>query len=210
VLRRPKRFAMLVCSGGGWLAVALLATGGPGAVLCLRPDPRVLRQRGHARQTASLEDTLAETQRVEAAVREQLRGVGLDGEARAVTSTAGLKFTDTDRSTATCTARCLCRSTRAPTTRARCSRWWKTCATIRGLSGPGRKSFTVLSGGPPAGKAISVKVRGDDFDQIQPPPTRSKPSWPRIPGTTDVQDDNLPGRPSCSCGWTATPCATPT
>ena len=40
-------------------------------------------------------------------------------------------------------------------------------ASVEAVPGLGRKSFTVISGGPPAGKAISVKVRGDDFAQLQ-------------------------------------------
>jgi multidrug efflux pump subunit AcrB len=63
------------------------------------------------------------------------------------------------------------------------------------MSTPGLKSFTVLSGGPPAGKAISIKVRGDDFDRIQEAANAIKELVAAIPGTKDIQDDNLPGRP---------------
>src|SRR5690606_2795708 len=57
------------------------------------------------------------------------------------------------------------------------------------------KSFTVLSGGPPAGKPINVKVRGDDFERIEAAVADIKAVVQRIPGATDVQDDNLAGRP---------------
>jgi len=146
-------------------------------------------------QSASLEDTLAETQRVEALVRQQLRGIGPDGEARAVTSTAGIKFTDTEPvygdaygqvfvslNPATDDARAVAEvvdDLREP---------------VEALGGVARKSFTMLAGGPPAGKAISVKVRGDDFDEIQAAADALKAIVASIPGAQDVQDDNLPGR----------------
>jgi len=59
----------------------------------------------------------------------------------------------------------------------------------------GTKTFTTLSGGPPAGKAIAVKVRGDDFDEIQRAADAVKAIARNIPGTSDVKDDNLPGKP---------------
>jgi ABC-type nitrate/sulfonate/bicarbonate transport system permease component len=65
---------------------------------------------------------------------------------------------------------------------------------VEALGGVARKSFTMLAGGPPAGKAISVKVRGDDFDDIQAAADALKAIVADIPGARDVQDDNLPGR----------------
>jgi multidrug efflux pump subunit AcrB len=65
---------------------------------------------------------------------------------------------------------------------------------VEALGGVARKSFTMLAGGPPAGKAISVKVRGDDFDEIQAAADALKAIVTSIPGARDVQDDNLPGR----------------
>jgi multidrug efflux pump subunit AcrB len=46
---------------------------------------------------ATLEETLAETEAVEQVVRRHLNGVGPGLEARAVSSTVGMKFTETDR-----------------------------------------------------------------------------------------------------------------
>jgi hypothetical protein len=57
----------------------------------------------------------------------------------------------------------------------------------------------VLSGGPPAGKAISVKVRGDDYRAGAGRRRRAQGyRGCKIPGTRDVQDDNVPGRPQLS------------
>jgi multidrug efflux pump subunit AcrB len=132
---------------------------------------------------------------VEAAVREQLRGVGLDGEARAVTSTAGLKFTETEPVYGDLYGQVFVSlNPRTDDSRDVQQVVEDMRQRIESLSGPGRKSFTVLSGGPPAGKAISVKVRGDDFDQIQAAADALKTIVAAVPGAKDVQDDNLPGR----------------
>ena len=146
-------------------------------------------------QTASLEDTLTETQRVEAVVREQLRGVGLEGEARAVTSTAGLKFTETEPVYGDLYGQVFVSlNPRTDDSREVMTVIEDMRKTIENLPGPGRKSFTALAGGPPAGKAISVKVRGDEFQPIQRAADALKTIVAAIPGAKDVQDDNQPGR----------------
>ena len=194
VLRRPKRSA-LVSSLAVAAAVALLATGVIRVQFFAFDPIRAFYVNVDMPQTASLEDTLTETQRVEAAVREQLRGVGLDGEARAVTSTAGLKFTETEPVYGDLYGQVFVSlNPRTDDSRDVQQVVEDMRQRIESLSGPGRKSFTVLSGGPPAGKAISVKVRGDDFDQIQAAADALKTIVAAVPGAKDVQDDNLPGR----------------
>ena len=148
-------------------------------------------------QDAALEDTLAETQRVEQAVRERLRGVGAERrEARAVTSTAGLKFTETEPVYGDLYGQVFVSlNPRRDDSRNVTEVVEHMRSAIETLPGPGRKSFTVLSGGPPAGKAISVKVRGDDFEHIQARRRRDQGrSCAAFPARKDVQDDNLPGR----------------
>lgn len=194
VLRRPKRFA-LVSSLAVAAAVALLATGVIRVQFFAFDPIRAFYVNVDMPQTASLEDTLTETQRVEAAVREQLRGVGLEGEARAVTTTAGLKFTETEPVYGDLYGQVFVSlNPRTDDSRGVQQVVEDMRQGIESMSGPGRKSFTVLSGGPPAGKAISVKVRGDDFDQIQRAADALKTIVATVPGAKDVQDDNLPGR----------------
>jgi multidrug efflux pump subunit AcrB len=193
-LRRPKRFAA-VGLGSVMLALALMASGMIRVQFFAFDPIRAFYVNVDMPQSASLEDTLAETQRVEALVRQQLRGIGLGGEARAVTSTAGIKFTDTEpvygdaygqvfvslnpATDASRAVNAVVDDLREP---------------VESLGGVARKSFTMLAGGPPAGKAISVKVRGDDFDEIQAAADALKTIVANIPGARDVQDDNLPGR----------------
>ncbi|MEO5698141.1 MAG: efflux RND transporter permease subunit, partial [Burkholderiaceae bacterium] len=193
-LRRPRRFA-LVGALAVSAAVALLATGVIRVQFFAFDPIRAFYVNVDMPQTAALEDTLAETQRVEQAVRELLRGVGLDGEARAVTSTAGLKFTETEPVYGDLYGQVFVSlNPRTRTSREVTQVVDDMRRTIEALPGPGRKSFTVLSGGPPAGKAVSVKVRGDDFEQIQRAADAVKALVVAIPGAKDVQDDNLPGR----------------
>ncbi|WP_418317008.1 efflux RND transporter permease subunit [Piscinibacter sakaiensis] len=194
VLRRPKRFAVVGAAAVA-AAVALLATGVI-RVQFFSFDPiRAFYVNVDMPPTAALEDTLAATQLVEQAVRGQLRGVGPAGEARAVTSTAGLKFTETEPVYGELYGQVFVSlNPRSDDSRTVSEVVEQMRNTIENLPGPGRKSFTVLSGGPPAGKAISVKVRGDDFERIQRAADALKQITATIPGAKDVQDDNLPGR----------------
>ena len=193
-LRRPKRFAAI---GVGAVIVALaMMVSGVVRVQFFAFDPiRAFYVNVDMPQSASLEDTLAETQRVEALVRQQLRGIGSVGEARAVTSTAGIKFTDTEPVYGDAYGQVFV-SLNPDTDGARSVAEVvdDLRQPVEALGGVARKSFTMLAGGPPAGKAISVKVRGDDFDDIQAAADALKAIVADIPGARDVQDDNLPGR----------------
>jgi len=140
---------------------------------------------------ATLEQTLTETEAVERAVRARLR----EGEARSVVSLAGLKFTDTEpvygdpygQVTVSLNPRGGGREVGEIVDALR--------ADIEALPGRGRKSFTQLSGGPPAGKPINVKVRGDDYEQLRGAADAVKRLVAAVPGTKDIGDDDVPGRP---------------
>ncbi len=198
VLRRPKRFsALAVAIVVG--AVAMLAIGAVRVQFFAFDPLRVIYVNVDMPASASLEDTLAEVQAVEKGVRERLKGVGAEGEARAVYGYAGLKFTDTEPlygdpygqiAISLNPHRDGARGVEGVVEEMR--------AGIEALPGPGRKSFTVLSGGPPAGKAISVKVRGDDYAEVQAGADALLAIVRAIPGTRDAQDDNVPGRPQLS------------
>ena len=198
VLRRPIRFALVGVASVG-VAVALLVSGVIRVQFFAFDPIRAFYVNVDMPPAATLEDTLAETQRVEQLVRQQLRGVGPEGEARAVTSTAGLKFTETEPIYGDLYGQVFVslnpRHHLGKSNDREVSDIVESMrATVENFPGPGRKSFTQLSGGPPAGKAISVKVRGDQFEQIQAAADALKTIVARIPGAKDVQDDNLPGR----------------
>ncbi|MDR7148769.1 multidrug efflux pump subunit AcrB [Hydrogenophaga palleronii] len=193
-LRRPKRFATV-----GVLAVVAavaLLVSGVVRVQFFAFDPiRAFYVNVDMPESATLEDTLLATQRVEEVVRSRLQGVDPNGEARAVTSTAGIKFTETDVVYGDMYGQVFVSlNPRTEDAREVTDVVDGMRAEVEAMTSPGTKSFTVLSGGPPAGKAISVKVRGDDFEQIEAAANELKAIVRRIPGATDVKDDNLPGR----------------
>jgi multidrug efflux pump subunit AcrB len=197
-LRRPKRFAALTLAAV--VAAAALVVSGVIRVQFFAFDPiRIIYVNVDMPATATLEDTLAETRAVEQVVRSQLNGVGPGAEARSVYANAGVKFTDTEPlygdpyGQVIVSLNPLAKGARGVNDAVEAMR-----ASVEAVPGLGRKSFTVLSGGPPAGKAISVKVRGDDFAQLQAAADALKEITAKIPGARDVQDDNVPGRPQLS------------
>ena len=55
-------------------------------------------------------------------------------------------------------------------------------------------SFQELSGGPPAAKPVSVKVRSDDFAELRAASDAMINIVKNIPGTRDIVDNDVPGR----------------
>jgi multidrug efflux pump subunit AcrB len=145
---------------------------------------------------ATLEQTLAETEAVEQVVRRYLKGVGPDGEARSVVSTAGIKFTETEPVYGDPYAQVtVSLNPRGDDGREVSEVIEAMRAEVEALPGPGRKSFTLLSGGPPKGKPINVKVRGDDPGELRRAADAVKAIVAGVPGAKDVTDDDVPGRP---------------
>jgi multidrug efflux pump subunit AcrB len=143
----------------------------------------------------SLEQTLAEGQTVEAVVKQFFQ----DGEMRTVTTMAGIKFTETEPlygdnygqiTVSLNPRRGDMRSTPEVVEAMR--------KAVEAAAKVGRVSFTVLSGGPPASRAISVKLRGSDYTELRAAADALKGITARIPGAQDVVDDEVPGRPELS------------
>jgi multidrug efflux pump subunit AcrB len=145
---------------------------------------------------AALEDTLKAVNQVELAVRAQLKGVGPELEARSASTLAGVKFTDTEPLYGETYGQVFVSlNPLGPNSREVEAVVEGMRKAIEDMPSAGKKSFTMLAGGPPSGKPIAVKVRGDDFTEIQAAADAIKTMVRDIPGATDVQDDNLPGRP---------------
>jgi multidrug efflux pump subunit AcrB len=68
-------------------------------------------------------------------------------------------------------------------------------ADVLATPGPIQISFLRLSGGPPTERPISVKVRGDRYDEIRAAASALKGILQGIPGVTDIEDDAARGRP---------------
>lgn len=61
-------------------------------------------------------------------------------------------------------------------------------------AGPDTVYFLTLAGGPPTSKPISVKVRGDSFDDIRPAVEALKQTLSTIDGVKDISDDDSSGQ----------------
>lgn len=195
VLRRPKT-SIAAALASLALAVGLVATEVVRVQFFAFDPIRLFYVNVDMPADATLQETLAETQAVEQIVRQHLRGVGPGLEVRAVTSTAGIKFTDTDQVFGDQYGQItVSLQPRSDQSRDVAEIVQTLRPLIEPLPGRGQKSFTMVSGGPPAGMAINVKVRGDRYEEIEPAAAAIKAIVQAIPGTTDVQDDDQPGRP---------------
>ena len=67
-------------------------------------------------------------------------------------------------------------------------------ADIEQAPGASSNSFLRISGGPPASRAISVKLRGDDFEVLRAATRALKQAVENIPGAYNVSDNDTPGR----------------
>jgi multidrug efflux pump subunit AcrB len=195
VIRRPKRFAMVGVLS--FVSAATLLATGVIRVQFFAFDPiRAFYVNVDMPSNAALEDTLKAVNQVELAVRAQLKGVGPELEARSASTLAGVKFTDTEPLYGETYGQVFVSlNPLGPNSREVEAVVEGMRKAIEDMPSAGKKSFTMLAGGPPSGKPIAVKVRGDDFTEIQAAADAIKTMVRDIPGATDVQDDNLPGRP---------------
>jgi multidrug efflux pump subunit AcrB len=67
-------------------------------------------------------------------------------------------------------------------------------ADIVNTAGPDAIYFLTLSGGPPTSKPVSIKVRGDRFEDIRPAVEALKQTLATIGGVKDISDDDASGQ----------------
>jgi len=191
-LRRPKRFAAAI-------VFALAAAGAAAALGLVRLeffafDPiRLFYVNVDMPANAPLESTLARVEEVERIVRTRLA----PGEARAFTTIAGVKFTDTEPLYGDAYGQVIVslnprkkegsRDVRAIVDAMR--------RDIESLPGPAKLSFLMLAGGPPVAKPVRVRVRNDDYDELRAATDELVRIVRAVAGTKDVTDDDVPGRP---------------
>ena len=65
------------------------------------------------------------------------------------------------------------------------------CQSIAGFE---RIEFANISGGPPTGKAVEVKVKGKHFDQLEAISSELQAVLAQVPGVYDIGDDFSPGK----------------
>ncbi|HRP22809.1 efflux RND transporter permease subunit [Thauera sp.] len=137
------------------------------------------------------ERTLAAAERAAAVVA---GAIGAE-ELRSVVSYAGLKFTDTEPVYGDQYAQVLVsllprngdmRDTGDIIAELR--------PLIAALDGEASYSFMEMKGGPPTAKPISVKMKSDDYPVLRAAADALMEEAARLPGVTDLTDDDVPGR----------------
>lgn len=190
VLRRPRLS----------LAVLLLMLAGAGATVAtglLRVqffafDPlRLFYVSVDMPAGAPIEHSLAEAEKIEARVRQHLQ----PQEVRATAAYAGVKFTDTEPLYGEAYGQVVVSLLPQEGGRGVPEIIDSMRADIQSLPSPGKISFTMLSGGPPLVKPIRVRLRGDDPRELRAAADALLAIVRAVPGTRDVVDDDIPGRP---------------
>ncbi len=65
---------------------------------------------------------------------------------------------------------------------------------VQKFEGPIDIRIETMSGGPPVGKPVAVKIKGKYLDELAQVADEVKAVLASIPGTYDIGDDNLPGK----------------
>lgn len=190
VMRRPKRSLLISVA----LMLGAVAAVGAGLVRVqfFAFDPlRLFYVNVDMPAGAPIEQTLANAERLEAAVRKHLK----PGEARNLASYAGVKFSDTEplygesygQVTVSLNPRGNGREVGEIVEAMR--------AEVEALPTPGKITFTMISGGPPLAKPIKARVRGDEPRELRAAADALLNIVRAVPGAKDVADDDVPGRP---------------
>nr|MDJ0806046.1 efflux RND transporter permease subunit [Gammaproteobacteria bacterium] len=138
-----------------------------------------------------LSGTLAKVEEVERKVKKQLR----EGEARAVLSYAGNMFTETAPRLGDHVGQIMVGlNPKTPELRTVEAMIQAMRTDVMATAGPIQLSFLRLAGGPPTDKPISVKVRGDAYEEIRAAANRVRELLAEIEGVKDIEDDASKGR----------------
>jgi multidrug efflux pump subunit AcrB len=136
--------------------------------------------------------TLEKVREVERKVRHHIR----DGEARAIVAYAGNMFTETEPRLGDQYGQILVGlNPKTPVLRDVEAMIEAMRAEVVATPGPIQISFLRLAGGPPTAKPISVKVRGDRYQEIRDAADTLKGILTAMPGVIDIDDDASRGRP---------------
>ncbi|MFK8030096.1 MAG: efflux RND transporter permease subunit [Gammaproteobacteria bacterium] len=188
-MRRP---FILVLATIALIALAVLSIyGGRVTLNFFQADPlRIFYVNVDMPPDASLDQTLAQAQVVEQRVREKIDLV----EVRAITTFAGIKFTETEAFLGDQYGQI--QVSLNPRGEGR-----TVGEIVDGLRefalktpGDGQITFTQLSGGPPVLGDINVKVRSNDYEELRAAADSMKKLVATIPGSSNIADDDVPGR----------------
>ena len=190
VFRRPKRFFGLGAAAFV-LSVVALATGLVRVEFFTFDPIRMFYVYVDMTPDSPIEDTLAQTERVAERIRPLMR----EEEVRAVTSMAGVKFTDAEMLFGDQYGMIqVALMPKAPGSR----EVGEVVDAVReaAVSTPGNAEITFfeLSGGPPVAKDVSVKVLGDDFPELRAAAAAVKDIVRNVEGASNVTDNDVRGR----------------
>lgn len=190
VMRRPRRF--LLAALAAFLIAAGSVIGGLVQIQFFAFDPlRLFYVNVDMPPGTALDETLRRAELVEAKVRKHLR----PQDARAVTVSAGTKFTDTEPLFADHLAQVVVSLNPKENGMRDVD---QIVADMRDEvtrdNGNARVTFLRLSGGPPLTKPINVKVRSDNFAQLRSATDHLVAFLQGVPEVKDISDDDSQGR----------------
>ncbi len=138
-----------------------------------------------------LEKTLEHTMLVEKRLRQFVE----ESEVRAITSLAGIKFTELEILFGDQYGQIqVALMPKVGDMRSVSELVDTVRETLVNTPGDGVISFLEMSGGPPAGKPVSVKVRSDDFIELRAAADAVKQIVESREGSKDINDNDVPGR----------------
>jgi multidrug efflux pump subunit AcrB len=140
---------------------------------------------------APIEQSLAAAEQLEARVKQHLR----PGETRSTAAYAGVKFTDTEPLYGEAYGQVIVSLLPRGEGRGVEEIIAAMRHEVETLPSPGKISFTLLSNGPPLTRPVRVRVRGDEPIELRTAATALAQLVQAVPGTKDVTDDDIPGRP---------------
>jgi multidrug efflux pump subunit AcrB len=194
VMRRPRRSLVIAV---GLMLGAVAAVGiGMVRVQFFAFDPmRLFYVNVDMPAGAPIEETLANAERLEAAVRKHIK----PGEARNLAAYAGIKFSDTEPLYGDAYGQVMVSLNPRNGGREVAEIVEGMRAEVEALmekaATPGRITFTMISGGPPVEKPVKVRVRNDEPQELRAAGDALLAIVRTVPGTKDVADDDIPGRP---------------
>ncbi|GIX22148.1 MAG: multidrug ABC transporter [Gammaproteobacteria bacterium] len=190
-LRHPRR--VLAAAFGGFAFALLAAFAGWLNFDFFASDPlRLFYINVKMPAGTPLEKTLEKTVEIENRVRPLFR----EGELRAIVSYSGLMFTETEPLMGDRYGQVMI--SLAPRENG-LREVGEVIAALRPVveNHPGVEEASILrlAGGPPVMRPISIKVRGDDFAEIQAAVAELKRIMAAVPGVRDIATDDSPGEP---------------
>ena len=191
VMRRPWRFTAIAVLAVAFAGAAVAA--GVVRVQFFAFDPlRIFYVNVDMPAGAPIEATIERLQKLEPVVKKHLN----PDNVRSITATAGIKFTDTEPVYGDAYGQLVVALKPRNDDRREAPEIVEGMrADVLAVPGPGKVTFTVLSGGPPQTKPVRVRVRNDDYAELRAASDEVMRIVSEIRGAKDITDDDLPGRP---------------